>query len=277
MPVPRNFEITDWHLVADCVKPDGTINLDSIWLMEYFGCDQYGGLAIFSPLYGFTKRIRPEWQSPTIDDSGSQLTWTHPETGRVTVMDLEGLVEDQKGHMVFLTNIPGILYVEEEAKQGFLDDLEKYLTSDKVKDITIEWAPVPKQDNTGLFYIKAGIEKEGHIFTTHNAKVEASVMKIFTDTQYNVSKVDFSILQATASAQLGTAYIGADAAVNLVGGQVSVFDANLGFGVGSGIGIRDEAIEVKLVGCGITVGKRIGISVFGNKIEINFGRFFDLF
>jgi hypothetical protein len=89
--------------------------------------------------------------------------------------------------------------------------------------------------------------------------------------------VDFSILQATASAQLGTVYIGADAAVNLVGGQVSVFDANLGFGVGTGIGIRDEAIEVKVVGCGITVGKRIGISVFGNKIEINFGRFFDLF
>lgn len=79
MPVPRNFEITDWHLAADCVNPDGTISVDSIWLMEYFACDEYGGLAMFNPLYGFTKRLRPEWQSPTIDDSGSKLEWTHPE------------------------------------------------------------------------------------------------------------------------------------------------------------------------------------------------------
>jgi hypothetical protein len=82
--------------------------------------------------------------------------------------------------MVFLIKVPGILFVEEEAKKGFLDDLQKYVSSAEVKELTIEWAPVPKRENTGLFIIKAGTEQEGHILTTHNAKVEASVMKIFT-------------------------------------------------------------------------------------------------
>ncbi|KAJ7476572.1 hypothetical protein FB451DRAFT_1033085, partial [Mycena latifolia] len=89
-----------------------------------------------------------------------------------------------------------------------------------------------------------------------------------------VQQIDFDILQAKVAAQLGTTYIGYEASVNLVGGKVSAFDATLGFGIGSGIGIRDEAIEIEALGCGFTVGKRIGISVFGNSIEINFGRFF---
>jgi hypothetical protein len=84
--------------------------------------------------------------------------------------------------MVFLNKVPGILFVEEEAKLAFLYDLERYITSEEVKDseLTIEWVPVPEQENIGLFHIKAGTEKEGHILTTHNAEVEASVMNIFT-------------------------------------------------------------------------------------------------
>ncbi|KAJ7849620.1 hypothetical protein B0H13DRAFT_1875475 [Mycena leptocephala] len=253
--IPRNFEITNWFLYADCVGKEGKVNLDYVYLPEYFGCNEYGELGIFNPELGFNRRVSPLWQSPSLSDNALYLAWTHPETQRFTEIELERLVEDQNGRMVFVDKVPGILFVEEEAKDGFLEDLEKYVTSDKVTELTIEWAPVPKQENTSLFHIKSGIEKEGHILTTHNAKVEAAVMKIFTETKHNITK----------------------AAVNLVGGQVSVFDATLGFGVGTGVGIRDEAIEVKVLGCGITVGKRVGISVFGNKIEINFGRFFDLF
>jgi hypothetical protein len=79
MPVlPRNFEITDWVLSADCVEPVGTIKLDSIRLTEYFGCDKDGELAMFNPYYGFTEHIRPEWRSPSINPEGSKLIWTHP-------------------------------------------------------------------------------------------------------------------------------------------------------------------------------------------------------
>ncbi|KAJ7580429.1 hypothetical protein C8J56DRAFT_961550 [Mycena floridula] len=177
--------------------------------------------------------------------------------------------------MVWLPEIPGVLFVEESAKEDFLGDLKKYLDSDPetTEASIVEYATV-SDDTIHLFNIKAGVEQEGHIFTTHNAEASASVFRIFKDTGSKVNSVDFHVLQAKAEAQLGTAYIGAGVSLNLVGGTASAFSANLGFGVATGVGIRDEAIEVEVLGCGITVGKRIGISVFGNSIEINFGKFF---
>ncbi|KAJ7201212.1 hypothetical protein C8J57DRAFT_979651, partial [Mycena rebaudengoi] len=124
-----------------------------------------------------------------------------------------------------------------------------------------------------LFYLKASIETEGHLFKTFNAEAKAAVMNIFQDKGVPMELVDLDVIQGKVSAQWGT-WIGVNAALNLVSGKVSVFDVTLGVGLATGAGVRDEAAEVKVLGCGITVGKRVGISVFGSSVEINFGRFF---
>ncbi|KAJ7112713.1 hypothetical protein C8R44DRAFT_932637, partial [Mycena epipterygia] len=88
-----------------------------------------------------------------------------------------------------------------------------------------------------------------------------------------LEQVEFDVLAPKVSAQFGS-YVGADAAINLISGRASIFDATLGIGVSTGAGIRDDSIDLKAMGCGFTIGKRVGISFLGSSFEINFGRFF---
>ena len=53
---------------------------------------------------------------------------------------------------------------------------------------------------------------------------------------------------------------------------MSVFDFNLGAGVSTGAGIKDDSLDLKLAGCGVKVGRKVGISAFDNEIAVDFGR-----
>ena len=66
-------------------------------------------------------------------------------------------------------------------------------------------------------------------------------------------------------------YIGADASLNLFEAQASVFDLDLGVGVKTGLGFKDGSIDFHVLGCGITIGRKVGISAFGSGIAIDFG------
>ncbi|KAJ6459885.1 hypothetical protein C8R45DRAFT_941947 [Mycena sanguinolenta] len=88
-----------------------------------------------------------------------------------------------------------------------------------------------------------------------------------------VEEVEVSVLTAGVSAQLGS-YFGYEASVSLITAKAGAFSGQSGYGTGYGIGLGDEFVEVELIGCGFTIGKRLRISVFETKIEINFGAFF---
>ena len=62
------------------------------------------------------------------------------------------------------------------------------------------------------------------------------------------------------------------ARVTFAGGDVSVFNFHLGAGVSTGGGIKDDSITVKVGGCGVQVGRKVGISVFDNELAIDFGK-----
>jgi hypothetical protein len=70
------------------------------------------------------------------------------------------------------------------------------------------------------------------------------------------------------------AYIGAEIGVDLISAQAAIFDLNLGYALTTGIGLQDGSLEVEVAGCGITIGKRVGISAFGTGVSIDFGRLF---
>ena len=66
----------------------------------------------------------------------------------------------------------------------------------------------------------------------------------------------------------------AEAGVHLPKVEASAFDLNLGVGLDTGGGIKDDSLEVKALGCGVTVGRKVGISVFGASFGIDFGKLF---
>ena len=108
---------------------------------------------------------------------------------------------------------------------------------------------------------------------------EAGVFKISADDE--LVEIDFDIGTARAGAVRSPTYAGVEARLKLAGGSVLFVDANLGLGVSSGIGIKDDSLDAKLAGCGVTVGRKIGVSVFDNSFSIDLGKlgkfFYDAF
>lgn len=84
--------------------------------------------------------------------------------------------------------------------------------------------------------------------------------------------VDVAIFEGHADAELQPLYAGAGVGFNLAGGSASIFDFNLGAGLSTGAGLKDESIELKLAGTGVTVGRKISISVFDNSFGIDLVR-----
>ena len=46
----------------------------------------------------------------------------------------------------------------------------------------------------------------------------------------------------------------------------------VGAGVSTGAGIKDDSLNLKLAGCGVKVGRKVGVSVFDNEIGVDFGK-----
>lgn len=69
-------------------------------------------------------------------------------------------------------------------------------------------------------------------------------------------------------------FLGAGVGIHLAEGSVSIFDLKLGVGVSTGGGIKDDSLELKVLGCGLTVGRKLAISVFDTSFGIDFGKLF---
>ena len=88
-----------------------------------------------------------------------------------------------------------------------------------------------------------------------------------------LTPINFDIGTAKAGTVTSNTYAGADAKLKLAGGSAGPVDLNLGVGVSSGVGIKDDSVNVKVAGCGVTVGRKIGVSVFDNSISFDLGKF----
>ena len=56
------------------------------------------------------------------------------------------------------------------------------------------------------------------------------------------------------------------ASLSLLSGSKAGIDLNVGAGVSTGVGFKDDSVSVKVLGCGVVVGRKIGISLFDNSI-----------
>mmetsp|Transcript_76107 Transcript_76107/g.183924 ORF Transcript_76107/g.183924 Transcript_76107/m.183924 type:complete len:262 (-) Transcript_76107:12-797(-) len=67
-------------------------------------------------------------------------------------------------------------------------------------------------------------------------------------------------------------YAEAVASLSFMSSSKSGIDLNVGAGVSTGGGIKDDSVSVKLLGCGVVVGRKIGISLFDNSIVFDLGK-----
>ncbi|XP_068698437.1 uncharacterized protein [Montipora foliosa] len=92
-------------------------------------------------------------------------------------------------------------------------------------------------------------------------------------------KVAARILGADAVAYVGVdlealveegSVIGAEARARATLGELKAgpFHAHFGLGASAAAKVEGGALELKIFGCGLTVGKRIGLSVFDNDVSV---------
>ena len=107
---------------------------------------------------------------------------------------------------------------------------------------------------------------------------EAGLVKARTDpnkTTKPYAAVDVGIGQAEAHAKFSPAGFDVGAGVSLGRWGLRLclrFDFNIGAGVGTAAGINDDSVEVKVLGTGVTIGRKVGFSVLGSSFGIDLGK-----
>lgn len=131
----------------------------------------------------------------------------------------------------------------------------------------------PGQGGVSTLSVQGGVivtkELTGPRFTIIDS---AALMRVSNGDTNGLDGVDVSIFEAHAGAEGSSTYVGAGAGITLAGGSVSIFDFNLGAGVSTGAGIKDDSISVKVAGVGGSVGRKISISVLDNSFGIDLYR-----
>ena len=152
------------------------------------------------------------------------------------------------------------------------DDMKMFSSKTLVKTEADVWVEANSKDLFAGICITVTKNLTGPSFEVSS---KAGVFNISADDE-RVS-IDFDIGTAQAGAVSSATYVGADAKLKLAGGSVGPFEANLGIGVSTGAGIKDDSLDVKAVGCGFTIGRKIGISVLDNNISIDLGKLGNIF
>lgn len=195
--------------------------------------------------------------------------------------DLAAVVSNVNGKLEAI-NVPAIVAVPTgEALQVAINQFGDALRNNP--GWKVQYAVEP--DGSTLWYVNAQAEnKTDTFFKTYSADTRASFMHTVQSSGRPIEQVNVDVFSAYAGAEVqyveiggekfGT-YAGVGAELNLFKADASVFDLKLGIGVETGAGIKNGSLDVKVAGCGATIGKRVSISVLGNEFGLDFGKFFD--
>jgi hypothetical protein len=74
-------------------------------------------------------------------------------------------------------------------------------------------------------------------------------------------------LSAEAGAKIGS-YVGADAKALVYSRENESAKINVGLGVSTGAGIQNQSAEVKVFGCGVSIGREVGFSFFDTEFKL---------
>lgn len=145
-----------------------------------------------------------------------------------------------------------------------------------------------KEGQTLVYVYSTASEKGPLIFKTLNAEATISFQHYYQSAGLQpMEKVEYNAFttQADATAAIdathGNLYVGAGVDFDLINAEAGCFDLTLGFGLDTGIGIKNWTFNSELAGSGVMIGKYIGVEVFSSSFGINlenlFGGTADLF
>lgn len=85
--------------------------------------------------------------------------------------------------------------------------------------------------------------------------------------------LEAQFITATAGMEYSMLFRGGHAKLTLAGGNFSGVNYHLGLGLSTCAGVKNDSVHLRLLGCGFSVGRRIGLSVLDNEIALDFGKF----
>lgn len=163
--------------------------------------------------------------------------------------------------------VPALLVLSPESEKKVLEQIEKSAETDP----NFKFQVFEEPDGATTFYINGSVHTDGVLLKSVTAETRASLMHIS-----GKHGVDVEVLTVGTSVSVGS-YTGFEVGVSLFKGGAAGFEIDLGVGLDTGIGIKDDSFSVELEGCGFTIGRKIGISVFGASLSLDFGGLLDLF
>lgn len=104
------------------------------------------------------------------------------------------------------------------------------------------------------------------------AKVSTFSIKAGGNSVYD--QINAEYFGASAGTSVSAMHAEANAKATLAAGDVGPLSYHAGVGVGTGAGIKDDSVTVKVAGCGVQVGRKVGVSVLGNSVGVDFGKVF---
>jgi len=137
-------------------------------------------------------------------------------------------------------------------------------------------ARVDGDPNRSLLEARA---QAGMKVTDYGATIGAGAECHFFQVTFSESEVAARVLGADAVAYVGVdleglvkegSVIGAEARARATLGEFKAgpLHAHFGLGASAAAKVEDGALELKLLGCGVVIGKRIGLSVFDNNVSV---------
>ncbi|KAM5358216.1 hypothetical protein ACJZ2D_015491 [Fusarium nematophilum] len=269
------------------------------WLMAHFTHQKLPDLALESgaTLRADLERNDGTWRDAAIDLSmvlgnvDGRFTWSKKgfaESARETRLeesvlfaelrkingdwaadkfDLQDRIANNDGVFQAL-DVPIILAIPKSQEAFTMGQL-----GNKFQESDFNLRAVEEPDGVTIFYANASVSSEGLIFKTYTAEARASVMHLAKSSGKPIEQVSVEVFTADVGVTAGD-YVGAEANVSIFKAEASIFDLRLGVGVDTGFGVKDDSLDFHVAGCGIQIGRKVSISVFGSSFGIDFGRLF---
>jgi len=80
--------------------------------------------------------------------------------------------------------------------------------------------------------------------------------------------------QTHAGVSAADGLLEAQVGLQLAEGHAGAVDFKTGIGITTGVGLKDDSLHLKALGCGVNIGRKVGISFLDNEIAIDLGRLF---
>lgn len=256
-----NIQLQGSDLVAQCRDMGGSgcdsrININN-YIANYDGTLAWHANGNFA---ASTRNMRVEGGMLYAESQRCDGSWISSQ------INLDEKITNFNGKMIYVFE-RAIIHVDANNKDEVTKYLQNYLEAHK-EEVSTE---VADGGDYKVIYIEAGAGKDEGLILQVSAEAQASVFHAVGKDD-GIATVNLDILQAKAEAWTSMAGAGVGVSANLVDAHASVFDLTLGVGIDTGAGIHDDSFEVKALGCGFTLGRKVGISVFGSSFGVDFGR-----